>query len=70
MHDCFIKTPEDITMMGLGEEVRTLLSRGHVNELDCLDATESRIQRYFMSTCFDRDDTLGSWQADELTDCR
>ena len=38
MHACmwYHMTPKDITREGLGEEVRALLSRRHVNELDRL----------------------------------
>ena len=36
MYDSYHMTPKDINMEGLGEEVRTLLSRRHVDELDDL----------------------------------
>ena len=28
-------TPKDITRLGVGDELRALLSGGHINELDC-----------------------------------
>ena len=36
MHAFYHMTPNDITREGLGEEVRALLSGGHVNELNRL----------------------------------
>ena len=70
MYDSYHTTPKDITMEGLGEEVRALLSSGHVNELNRLKRhhiTDSVVlDRYALTV----DERLSSGQGDELTDCR